>query len=133
MKLAPLCRYCGKPIAKRSRVVYLTLKITEYNRNHGDSIVYKEVPEFPKSKAECQKITNRQVISVSWASVHNSETDTTTRPYINKFYDWDGESYIDEFFCNGDHAKRFGYLMARGEHYTTAYADAFRKQHEKAA
>jgi hypothetical protein len=75
-----------------------------------------EVP--PKSIADCRKMTNEIVVSVQ-RGVNNT---------IRSFGTWDGKSYIDSYFCNGEHAKLFGYVMARAGKQTTDHEEAVRKR-----
>ena len=129
--IPPLCRYCGKPIAKRTNWVRFTLARTEYQKNET-YVRYIEVPAYPKSKAECQKLTNLTVVSVRWAEIYD-DNHVMSKPYIESFGEWDGKSYKDAYFCNGDHAKSFGYVMAGSGYATKAFNAALAKQTEKAA
>lgn len=61
-------------------------------------------PERPKTKAEAQRLINGAIVSVS-RSVDRTE--------LWKATSWDGESWLDEFFCNNDHARQFAYAAAR--------------------
>ena len=56
---------------------------------------------------------------------------TAERNAITFFSEWDGESYEDKFFCNGDHAKRFAYVMAGVGRVTVDYAKALAAQTAK--
>jgi hypothetical protein len=110
----PYCRYCGKAIAKKVTPNYLRKKASEFiQTNYTTDIL---VTEYPKTKEECAKLTNKQVVSVKrWP-------DGT----IRGFNDWDGESYRDAFFCKNECAMRMGYICVRSPHnlVTNAWRDA---------
>jgi hypothetical protein len=95
----PLCRFCGKPIAKHTE----RFRFGPHHRMIGDD-ARRDVK--PVSKAEAQRHINGQIVSVEWSM---------QRDYIQSVTAWDGESYVDPFFCNGDHARRFAYAVARME------------------
>lgn len=123
----PLCRYCGEAIRKHTTTVHIERERQEYHR--ADEFSRHVYPETPiKSKAECAKLTNHAVMSVKWNRAERStDTGYERQPeldYIGSFTEWDSESYVDAFFCNGDHAKRFAYVLARAGHQTQASADA---------
>lgn len=125
---APLCRYCGKPIGKETRIVYPVLELTKYMRNNNTQFIrYLVVPAFPKSKAECQALTNWTVVATKWAEVYDDD-HVLSKPYIRIFHEWDGSSYKDEYFCNGAHAKSFGYVMACAGYGTQSFNKALREQ-----
>lgn len=114
----PLCRYCGKPIAKRTESVYPTS-----TRRENSNLF---------SKADCQKGRNDIVISVEYTYEidHEDDDKPTGLRWVSRFTVWDGETYIDEFFHNGECARKFAYLYARGGNATVAYNNALRKQQE---
>lgn len=85
----PFCRYCGKAIRKR------TNSVTCWGGKHPSGTILR-------SKEDCQRLSNEKVVSVSY---HEG--------VVWSFSTWDGESYVDRFFCNDDHAKRFGYAAAK--------------------
>jgi len=66
----------------------------------------------PKTMADCQKLTNETVVSVEYQYETDSNYERTGRRVVHSYSTWDGESYKDEFFCNGEHAKYFGYAAA---------------------
>lgn len=113
----PLCRYCGAKIRKATEHTYI--------RTHGDtqgirleSTIF--VDELPQTKQQAQRLFNQQIVSVR----RNHPRD----PGITQVSTWDGESYEDKFFCNGSHAKRFAYLMAKNGHCTAAYNQAAQEE-----
>ncbi len=109
-KTQPLCRFCGKRIAKATDKVTFGAACSRY----------KELK--PKTRAEVQRVVNGEIVSFKWAMTTPADYDgshsyrhehLTVRDYIEQISVWDGESYVDQFFCNGDHARRFGYAAAR--------------------
>jgi hypothetical protein len=120
----PLCRYCGQGIRKHTERHYVR---TEKDRG-GMPRDTKVVPERIRSKAECQKLTNEQVVSVQYSedreyNPYSYESAVKDR-YVSSFTTWDGESWEDEFFCNGQHAAYFGYASARAGQAMPAYMKA---------
>ena len=97
----PLCRYCGKAIAKYTTTHFIDRKDQQLT-----------------SKADCQKLTNEKVVSVRYGPRYQPDShllDYQHQDIVWAYSTWDGESYADEFFCNGTHAKDFGYAAARWE------------------
>lgn len=109
----PLCRYCGKAIAKRTTTVQFGSTAEAAARN---SSYWRYRVETPTTKAEAQKLLNETVVSVK----RHGNGDLWMVGV------WDGESYVDGFFHNGKCAKRFAYLMAREGRCTAAYNEAMR-------
>ena len=112
----PLCRCCGNPI-----------------RKHTETVQPKEVL---KNKADCQRVSNYQVVSVSYRDVWSDDPDTgervRSRGTVFCFTTWDGITYEDEFFCTGSCAQRFGRFAAKhADVCTVAYVDALREQEAK--
>lgn len=130
----PLCRYCAKPIKKTSLMVLICRERTQY---HSDTLFsrYAHTAEPVKSKAECEKLTNQQVLSVSWSRGSTADYDPAPeKDEITSFGEWDGESYDDLFFCSGAHAKDFAYSLARSTTFAMpAYHDAIAKRTKGAA
>lgn len=112
----PLCRNCGKPIAKHTESVYPT------GTRNEDSGLY--------SKADCQKGRNDIVVSIEFSYETNDYFERTGHRWVSRFTVWDGETYIDQFFHNGECARKMGYLYARGGQATRAYNEALAKQQE---
>jgi hypothetical protein len=114
IKQQPLCRYCGGKIAKRT----VSIRFGHKENRISSFGFWVERTERPTTKEQAQAITNYKIVSIRWWT----EADTGLR-HISNASAWDGESYVDEFFCNGDHAKRFAYVMARAGHATKVWMD----------
>lgn len=114
----PLCRYCGKPIAKRTERFWITTRTDTVHR--GDIVV----EALPRTVAEAQRLTNNRIVSVQ---------RTLNKREIDSFTTWDGETYIDWAFCNGDHARLFGYAAARAGNAMKAYNEAVEAQAQRKA
>lgn len=112
----PFCRFCGGKIGKHTRTVWcegsLQVPTTSYSRS---------VDAAPKTRAECQTLTNGQVISV-----HKGYRPE--RP-IRSFSEWDGESYRDRYFCKDKCAISYAYSVAPMGHATKEYMEARQKSH----
>jgi hypothetical protein len=121
-KIQPYCRMCGKAIKKRTGIV---------NLQHPESVTllhmggefWRHVAGNATTKAECQRYTNHKVVSIS------------RRPdgSIRSFSEWDGESYVDPFFCNGSCCKDYAYMMAYAypDVVSKTYIEKARKRGEK--
>jgi hypothetical protein len=98
----PLCRYCGKPIGKRSRMIKFVLDAKPYSNplSEHDPIIM-EVEKYPQNLAAVRKLCNGDVLTVVYH-----------RDGVSSAFVWDRISYKDLYFCSGDHAKRFGYAAA---------------------
>lgn len=117
MTAGPLCRYCGQPIPKRTQHIW----VRDADRlMDGGPTKYVLGPLY--TKADCQRHSNHQVVSVSYRTPGAPPDGGRRR--VSHFTVWDGESYADEFFCKGACAQLFGRLMARGGHCTTLYTEA---------
>ena len=112
---APLCRYCGEPIAKATRTVWLHDRpLTEHERCDGGMIFrHLFVEQLPPTIEDCRKLTNWEVLAVK-----------RSRGTVDLFSEWDGQSYKDQYFCKADHAKRFGYAAAASGQGMPAYNKA---------
>lgn len=115
----PLCRACGKPIAKHTRSVWFgrTGSGTGF-----DSGAYRR--EKPRSRAEAQAMFNEQITAVRWNRAVRDGQRVPQEDYISDVYLWDGESYVDEFFHSGACATRLAYACARGGQALKPYNDA---------
>lgn len=126
-EVPPLCRCCGKPIAKRVDQVW-------FGSNLGDSDLRKET--FPRSKQEVQTLVNGTVISVRWQRFGDSEIVSSNRAkaggdYIFCASVWDGVSYDDEFFCSTRCTRDLAYACAREGRVFGAYNKAIEAQKTK--
>jgi hypothetical protein len=98
----PLCRYCGKAIRKRTSSWHFGASI------ESRAEWFNRIPIKPLDLAEARRqVGNLQVVSVRWTRPEGAAA------WIDKATAWDGESYEDGFFCNGEHARFFGYAAAR--------------------
>jgi hypothetical protein len=123
------CINCGKPIAKKTQSVrfdkprpyraetyrvlggrkYTDLpeqkEIVEGHRevSHSITVIYTNNP--PRTKAECQRFVNGEIVSV--------RRHFADRDIIHEFGYWDGVSYVDKFFHNGACAQEFAYKAAK--------------------
>lgn len=104
MNMNPLCRCCGKPIRKRTAVVFIKAEQSEYDKpTKFWRYAYTNGGPLPTTKAEAQRLVNEQVVSVRRS--HEGST-------ISAVHVWDGVTYESRFFCTGNCAKDFGYLAA---------------------
>jgi hypothetical protein len=101
----PLCRFCGKPIPKKTICVTFvypgrmpkTTLIGKYER-------FIEVVEMPRGMADVKRhVHDLEVLTVR---DHPSGEGTGIA------FGWDGVSYRDLYFCNPTHAREFGYACA---------------------
>lgn len=104
----PHCRYCGKPIRKHTRTVWINGGFLPGNDSDSSRHVVVDPP--PRTAADCERLTNWQVLSVR----RSRGGDT-----ISRFSEWDGESYADEFFCTGTCAQAMGYAACRTHNLAT--------------
>jgi predicted component of type VI protein secretion system len=101
----PTCLGCRRKIPKHCDNVYLS-KDAEYH-----------------NKSEVERATNQRVVSIRYSDDwHHVEDDNAssgsrlvrkTGKLVSSYSTWDGESYVDEFFCNGTCMRRFAYAAAR--------------------
>jgi hypothetical protein len=112
----PYCRWCGKPIAKRTTNIYFGRS----NNLATDSICNR--PEKPTSKAEVQRLINQQVVSVRWRDKPRGYADDgpPERDYIWWAGVWDGESYEDEYFDRNQCAQDMGRSAVKHHNLVTA-------------
>jgi len=118
----PRCRWCGKPIAKA----------TNY---HSVSNAFHAFKENKLTTLEdCQKKHNEKIVSVKYHHETESTIDgyaRTGRRTVYSYATWDGESYKDGFFCNGEHAQLMGYAAAEKGWSTKAYRTSFLTANKK--
>lgn len=112
--LPPLCRQCARPIRKDTRRVWLETKPGNFHETRFSR--HLVVDRYPTTIDECRRLTKLRVSTVRKAS------DGT----IRSFFEWDGLSYADDFFCCADHAQLFGRLAVERGLATKAYNDAMR-------
>ncbi|UTC29748.1 hypothetical protein BAJUN_01180 [Bajunvirus bajun] len=76
---------------------------------------YDENPIRPKTLADCQRLTNHQVVSI-----HGYDTRYPDREHeIEAFTTWDGETLHDPYFCHGGrcaaaYGRRFAQAVVAG-------------------
>jgi hypothetical protein len=103
----PYCINCGDRIRKYTTAHHfstLGMKDTEFSKTHP-------LPN-PKTKAECQRLTNQQVVSLRYSQNYDDGKPVGKR-WVYSFTSWDGETYEDAFFCSGTCATDFAYACAR--------------------
>lgn len=115
MKSGPLCRCCGKPIPKRT--------VNHYPKpGHG---------KLPRSKEDCQRLTNHKVVSVSYHEDTPYMREKGFAGTVERFSTWDGESYTDDLFCKTACAEAFGRMAATLDAITTkAYVAAMKRRRQ---
>ena len=97
----PHCLWCQKKIRKRTT----TLMFGEPEAHKRlDGPWMKHLPEKPRSITVVEKMTNQKVVAVRWSDRGG---------WITHAFVWDGVSYVDKYFCNGNHASYFAYACAR--------------------
>jgi hypothetical protein len=123
--LPPLCRYCGKTVGKRTKMIMFG----ESPNAVCNSEWFASRTEKPKSRDEVQHLTNQTVVSVRYGS------DGSGERYIHQASVWDGVSYKTDYFCSADHAERFAYAVVQSPENklsTQAYRDALAAQVQNA-
>lgn len=128
---APRCRYCGALIRKRTDTVTFMHSSREGWRSPSyGKVAFCDTP--PRNMAEAQRLAgNARVVAVQYSenwdvAVPGAErrVQAASPPvgrHVMSVSVWDGESYRDRFFCNGDHARKFAYALAREGYGTTTY------------
>jgi hypothetical protein len=117
---APLCRYCGKPISKRTEALYCYPEPprTEATDPYSGRVQKLAVPRHRvgvfRTKAELQAACNERVVSI-----RKNEDGT-----IWSASTWDGVTYADRYFCSNHHAALFGYACAAAGSAMPAYHEA---------
>lgn len=113
MAPGPICRYCGTPIAKRTSIHYFASPTRT-----------PEPGELPQTKADAQRLVNMQIVSIQrWVTFKDPYDGLPGEPKdptsvrvdlgIRAVGIWDGKSYVDPYFCKGEHARYFASAMAR--------------------
>lgn len=119
--LPPLCRYCGKPIGKRTK----TIMFGEAFGAVRDSEWLASRSEKPQTREEVQRLVNQTLVSVRYVGKDSDER------YIHQASVWDGVSYSDDYFCSTDHAEQFAYAVVQSPENTLstqAYREALDAQ-----
>jgi hypothetical protein len=122
--LPPLCRYCGKPIGKRTK----TIMFGGSEGANRDSDWLATRAEKPRTREEVQRLVNQTLVSVRYVGKNEDER------YIHQASVWDGVSYKDDYFCSTDHAEHFAYAVVQSPDNTLstqAYRDALDAQAQK--
>ena len=112
MTKQPLCRSCGKPIAKNTHRVWLDTK-GEYGNTKVDAL--------PRTVKDCRKLANGEILHI-WRNTPERGGG------IYSFSWWDGETYKDQFFCTQQCAVKLAYACARGGQVLPAYNEANAKE-----
>jgi hypothetical protein len=114
------CRWCARPIRKATVTVQIVPKLTENMKNTAYSRYV--AGDLPKTKQECQIFTNQQIVATSRRKVFDETLGAAKYDHpqidvgISQFSEWDGESYVDPFFCSGTCAQKLGYAAAGSHH-----------------
>jgi hypothetical protein len=111
MTVQPLCRVCGKKIAKKTEAIWF----------NGD-------PNPPRTLDEAKARTNLQITSHTW---FDRQYGSFVGRHIDSIRVWDGESYVDPYFCNGTCAKLMAYAAAESGMVTSNYKTAKAKAEVK--
>lgn len=114
MRAFKLCRYCGCDIPKVSVTHHL-----RYGDEGGKPANAYRVEREITDRAELARFTNHEIMSVRYTA-HGDRFGRR----IDTFTTWDGASFVDEFFCNGRHAKLFAYTLAREGRVMAEYNEA---------
>jgi hypothetical protein len=122
--LPPLCRYCGKPIGKRTK----TIMFGGAEDAIRDSDWLATRSEKPRTREDVQRLVNQTLVAVRYVREYAGDR------YIYQASVWDGVSYKDDYFCSTDHAERFAYAVVQSPDNTLstqAYRDAREAQAKK--
>jgi len=95
---APLCRFCGNKIKKRTRDVYFNCE--KFHSGFGERRT-----ERPVTRDDAQKFFNEKIIASKF-------DDDIEGRCIYRVTLWDGETYLDKHFCKDGCAEDFGRMMA---------------------
>lgn len=111
----PLCRYCGKPIAKRTTTVRFVETQEQADRDNKVGWTWtRSVVGSPSTKAEAQRLVNEEIVSVKRGAIRGGGLKADLIASVGV---WDGTSYADQFFCNGAHAQGFAYAVLQSDQY----------------
>lgn len=118
----PLCRFCGKPIAKHTKTIY-------FGSSRESRGLSDELTARPKSLIEAQAYTNLKIVSNTWRLDYTKAP--AKRDFVDKVSVWDGLSYRDPYFCSNGCSINFGVSAAREGFETRAYRNARSAQTQK--
>lgn len=121
----PYCRWCGKPIRKYTTHHYVNHPMGKHRDFDADLV----------SRESLQKRTNERIVSVKYHYENESYEDlnpgeiydkrivrrVSGRRTVYSYTTWDGESYVNEFFCNNDCEMALGRSAARAGWATNAW------------
>lgn len=117
----PLCRACGKPIAKHTSAIYFGWSTL----SSGSMIETGQARrEKPRTRAEAQRVSNKEITSVRWHRETRNGERVPSEDYIDRINVWDGETYEDQFFCSTQCAVRLARACARDGKVLQPYNDA---------
>lgn len=102
MPSQPFCICCGSAIAKFTRTEHISWSKIKSG-------------EAPRNRADLATLTNLRVISVRY---WRDQDGSAAQRFIDRYSTWDGESYVDQYFCDGTCGSRFAYIMANSGHMT---------------
>jgi hypothetical protein len=111
---APLCRCCGKPIKKVTHTYWFG------RGQRRDDDFSTEVPEKPASREEAQRLVNQKIVSLQWYD--------EKREWVWRATTWDGQTYVDQYFCTLRCAADLGVAVARQGWKMPAYDAALERR-----
>lgn len=120
----PYCRYCGKPIGKRTHLIYF---VRERLSHMKDSTWCAYIVGTPTTKAEAQRLVNQKIVSVRRGKDPYNPGSTA----VSQVTVWDGESYASPFFCTDRHAVAFAYGVLNSETYSGLWHARLPHRHEE--
>lgn len=138
--MRPLCRWCGRPIRKRTIDYWFGRNPDHYPQEDDKRRTFREKPT---ALAEAQRlIGNMKITSVRWHRVRKEDAeyldggiiavDPNEFDYIDRATAWDGESYLPRYhyFCSASCAAELGQAATRHPHNVigTAYDVARKKE-----
>ena len=122
---APLCRYCAAPIAKHAVKVHFLTGPRHVNLVDSKYERFMSVGERPRDIETVRNMLPDLVVL--------TVRDHKSGDGIAKAYGWDGHSFVDLYFCNGKHAKEFGYTAAISGMSSIVYQNAMKQRYPAAA
>jgi len=108
---APRCRWCGRPLRKRTRKTNVHVRRPDFTRTLSNGQFWRdiEVDEPLRTIEDAQRVTDRPIVHVKmFAELDGSKS-------IAWIHDWDGTSYETryDFFCTNNCAAQMGRSAAR--------------------